>query len=66
MWRGLAAEAAADPVEGPAGTGPVAVGGFAFAPQGGDVADWSGFAPASLYVPDVALARRDGEARLTV
>ncbi len=65
-WRGLAAEAAADPLDGPAGSGLIAVGGFAFEPAGGDASHWSGFAPASLHVPDVAIARRDGETRLTV
>lgn len=65
-WRTLASEAAADPVDGPAGSGPVAVGGFAFAPTGGRAAHWHGFAPASLHVPEVSIARRDGEARLTV
>jgi salicylate biosynthesis isochorismate synthase/menaquinone-specific isochorismate synthase len=65
-WRDLAAHAVADPVDGPRGSGPVALGGFAFAPGGAGSAPWAGFAPASLHVPEVALARRDGEARLTV
>jgi salicylate biosynthesis isochorismate synthase/menaquinone-specific isochorismate synthase len=65
-WRGLAAGAAADPVDGPRGSGPVALGGFAFAPSGGRSADWQGFAPASLHVPEVSIVRRAGEARLTV
>jgi salicylate biosynthesis isochorismate synthase len=34
-WRELAAAAEADPAEGPAGAGLVAVGGVAFAPDGG-------------------------------
>ena len=65
-WRDLAAAAAADPVDGPSGSGPVALGGFAFAPQGGAVPHWSGFAPASLHVPELSIVRRAGEARLTV
>lgn len=65
-WRGLAAGAAADPVDGPRGSGPVALGGFAFAPDGGRSGDWEGFAPASLHVPEVAIARQGGEARLTL
>jgi len=65
-WRRLASEAACDPVDGPPGSGPVAVGGFAFAPAGGGAEHWSGFAAASLHVPEIAIARRDGEARLTV
>jgi salicylate biosynthesis isochorismate synthase/menaquinone-specific isochorismate synthase len=65
-WRALVADACADPVDGPAGSGPVAVGGFAFAPEGGSSAVWDGFSPALLTVPEVALARGDGQARLTV
>jgi salicylate biosynthesis isochorismate synthase/menaquinone-specific isochorismate synthase len=65
-WRALASAAAADSPDGPPGSGPVALGGFAFAADGGQAPHWSGFAPASLHVPEVALARRDGEARLTV
>ncbi|MFN8173469.1 MAG: isochorismate synthase [Solirubrobacteraceae bacterium] len=65
-WRALAAEAAADPPDGPPGAGLVAVGGFAFAPTGGSTPPWSGFAPASLVVPEVALARRGGDVCLTV
>jgi len=65
-WRSLAAEAAADPIDGPPGSGLVAVGGFAFAPDGGSARHWAGYAPASLHVPEVAIARQDGETRLTV
>lgn len=66
-WRALAATAACDPPgDGPRGSGPVAVGGFAFAPEGGQSPHWSGYAPASLHVPEVALARRDGDVRITV
>lgn len=65
-WRRLAADAVADPPEGPAGAGLVAVGGFAFAPQGGGSPVWAGFAPASLHVPQVAFARRGDDVRLTV
>jgi salicylate biosynthesis isochorismate synthase/menaquinone-specific isochorismate synthase len=65
-WRVLAARALADPPEGPPGGGLVAVGGFAFAPDGGDSPLWHGFAAASLIVPELSLARRDGDARLTV
>ncbi len=65
-WRRLSGDAAADPPDGPPGAGPVALGGFAFAPDGGGSAAWEGFAPGSLHVPEVALARRDGEVRLTL
>jgi salicylate biosynthesis isochorismate synthase len=56
-WRGMSAAAVADPTEG-LGSGPIAVGGFAFAPDGGGAPHWAGFEPASLIVPEVALTRR--------
>ncbi len=56
-WRALAAAAVSDPSDDPGRGGPVAVGGFAFAPQGGADPAWVGFEPASLIVPEVALAR---------
>lgn len=65
-WRELLAGAAIDPVDGPPGSGPVAVGGFAFAPQGAAAPHWAAFPPASLHVPEVAIQRRRGEAWLTV
>ena len=65
-WRALAAEALCDPIEGPGGTGLVAVGGFAFAAAGGATPQWSGFAPASLHVPEIAFARRGDDVRMTL
>lgn len=65
-WRELAARALADPPDGPPGAGPVAVGGFAFAPRGGEAPHWAGFPPGALTVPEVALARRGEDVRLTV
>jgi salicylate biosynthesis isochorismate synthase/menaquinone-specific isochorismate synthase len=56
-WRSLAAAAVSDPPGDPEGGGPVAVGGFAFAAEGGSTPPWEGFAPASLVVPEVTLAR---------
>jgi isochorismate synthase len=61
-WRALAAAAVSDPPEDPSDPGshsggPVAVGGFAFAADGGANPAWSGFAPASLVVPEVTIAR---------
>jgi isochorismate synthase len=56
-WRALAAGAVSDPPDDPDAGGPVAVGGFAFAPDGGAAPHWAGFEPASLIVPEVALAR---------
>jgi salicylate biosynthesis isochorismate synthase/menaquinone-specific isochorismate synthase len=65
-WRALAQDAIADPPDGPPGAGLIACGGFAFAPGGGASAQWSGFAPASLVVPEIAIARRGEQARMTV
>jgi salicylate biosynthesis isochorismate synthase/menaquinone-specific isochorismate synthase len=65
-WRTLAAAAVCDPVDGPRGSGVVALGGFAFADDGGQTPAWSGFSPASLHVPQVALARRGDDVRLTL
>jgi salicylate biosynthesis isochorismate synthase/menaquinone-specific isochorismate synthase len=60
-WRAMAREAV---TVGPAG--PLALGGFAFAPDGGSAPVWSGFAPAALVVAEVALARREGEVTATL
>ncbi len=65
-WRSLATDALSDAQQGPRGSGPLAVGGFAFAPDGGTAPHWSRFAPASLLVPEVAIARRGSEVRLTL
>ena len=56
-WRQIAAGALADPPEGPAGCGLVAVGGFAFAPDGGRSPRWEGYAAGSMIVPEVSIAR---------
>jgi salicylate biosynthesis isochorismate synthase/menaquinone-specific isochorismate synthase len=64
-WRALASTALCDGAD-LRGAGLVATGGFAFAPSGGDSPHWAGFAPASLHVPQVALAREGEEVRLTV
>jgi menaquinone-specific isochorismate synthase len=65
-WRELAAAALADEAPGAPGAGLVALGGFAFAPDGGASPMWSGFAPASLVVPELSLARRGRSTWLTV
>jgi salicylate biosynthesis isochorismate synthase len=65
-WRRLAGGADADAPDGPAGAGLVAVGGFAFAPEGGAAPHWAGFGAGELVVPEVALARRGDDVRLTV
>jgi salicylate biosynthesis isochorismate synthase/menaquinone-specific isochorismate synthase len=69
-WRALSAAAVADPADEPAGAGVggglIAVGGFAFAPDGGASPHWQGFEPASLTVPEVALARHERRGELDV
>ena len=65
-WRSLAARAVCDPPDGPPGAGLVAVGGFAFAPRGGAAPHWAGFGTAGVTVPELALARRGRDVRLTV
>ncbi len=49
-----------EPLEIPAGAGPVWVGGFAFAPEGGRAPQWSSLPPALMVLPEVSLLR-DGE-----
>jgi salicylate biosynthesis isochorismate synthase len=64
-WRELAAGAVSRG-EGVEEAGPVALGGFAFDASGSSSQAWSGFAPASLVVPEVAIARDGGPPRLTL
>jgi isochorismate synthase len=65
-WRTVAGAALADDSTGPGGSGLAAIGGFAFDAVGGTSPAWSGFAPASLVVPELSLARRRGRTALTV
>jgi isochorismate synthase len=65
-WQAVSGAALADQGDGPTGSGLTAVGGFAFAPVGGGSEPWAGFAPASLVIPEVSLARRGDRATVTV
>ncbi len=56
-WRALSGDAVGDDDVAPGATGPVAVGGFSFAADGGQSPAWEGFAPASLIVPELSIAR---------
>ena len=56
---------AEDPTRAPA-AGPVFMGGFAFAHEGGASPEWSSLPPASLVLPELTLSRQQGEARLTL
>ena len=64
-WRALVERAVSDAPDGPPGAGLVAVGGFAFAPGGGAAHHWAGFGNSDLIVPELALARRGRDVRLT-
>lgn len=64
-WRELAAGAVSWG-EGVEEAGPVALGGFAFAASGARSPAWAGFAPASLVVPEMAIVRGGGRARITL
>ncbi len=57
-WRELAAGAVEDE-QAPIGVraGPIALGGFAFSPDGGASPAWAGFEPGSMVVPEVAIRR---------
>ena len=57
---------AAEPEGLPAGAGPVWVGGFAFAPDGGGEPQWSSFPPALLVMPELILHRAHGRTHLTL
>ena len=54
-----------DPSRPPA-AGPVFVGGFAFADDGGASPEWRGLPPACLVLPEVTCVRQGEEARLTL
>jgi isochorismate synthase len=66
--RGFAmdAECENDLVGLPSGAGPVFCGGFAFADRGGQSAEWAGFDPAQLILPELSILRRAGRAWLTL
>jgi salicylate biosynthesis isochorismate synthase/menaquinone-specific isochorismate synthase len=49
-----------------AGAGPVWVGGFAFAPEGGAASHWSSLPPALLVLPELSLARSGSQTLLTL
>ena len=50
----------------PAGAGPVWLGGFAFAAEGGASSTWSSLSPGSLVLPELSLCRSGGRAFLTL
>lgn len=50
----------------PAGAGPVWLGGFAFAPDGGGSSTWSSLPPAAMTLPELSLCRSGDRSFLTV
>ncbi len=56
----------ADDALAPPASGPVFVGGFAFAAEGGSGPEWASLAPAQLVLPELSLAREGEEARITL
>ncbi len=65
-WNAATAHAWHDESPGAPGAGLVVVGGFAFAPEGGHAPSWAGFAPASMVIPEISLARRGRRTWITV
>ena len=61
----FADDPAEDPRRPPA-AGPVFIGGFAFAHDGGSSPEWSSLPPASLVLPELTLTRQGAEARMTL
>src|SRR5215210_4764629 len=61
----FADDPAEDPSRPPA-SGPVFVGGFAFADNGGASPEWAGLPPGCLVLPEMALSRQGTEARMTL
>jgi salicylate biosynthesis isochorismate synthase/menaquinone-specific isochorismate synthase len=66
LGRSAVADDAADDPARPPAAGPVFVGGFAFADEGGSSPEWAGLPPASLVLPELTLVRQGGEARMTL
>jgi isochorismate synthase len=65
-WRELCSGAFADHSGATHASGPIAVGGFSFADEGGSAPHWRGFGSSSLVVPELSIARsqRRGEPRV--
>jgi salicylate biosynthesis isochorismate synthase len=57
-WRELSGSAVGE-VADHERDGPVALGGFAFGPEGGRAPHWQGYPPASLVVPELSISRRE-------
>lgn len=66
-WRALLADASGGEAETDRwGTGPLAMGGFAFAPAGPAGAEWEGYPPGMLVLPRCSVATVDGQSWITL
>jgi isochorismate synthase len=66
LGRAAFADDPADDPTRPPAAGPVFVGGFAFADDGGSSPEWAGLPPACLVVPELTLVGQGAEARMTL
>jgi isochorismate synthase len=66
LARGALADDPAEDPHRPPASGPVFMGGFAFAHEGGSSPEWSSLPPACLVLPEVVLSRQGDQARLTL
>jgi isochorismate synthase len=66
LARGALADDPAEDPHRPPASGPVFMGGFAFAHEGGSSPEWSSLPPACLVLPEVVLSRQGNQARLTL
>jgi isochorismate synthase len=66
LARAAVADDPADDIARPPAAGPVFMGGFAFADDGGSSPEWAGLPPACLVLPEVALVRQRDEARMSL
>jgi isochorismate synthase len=66
LARGALTDDPAGDRAAPRGAGPVWLGGFSFAPEGGSAPEWSSLGPSRLVLPELGLAREGAEARMTL
>jgi len=66
QWRELASAAMSDEPTDIPGCGPVALGGFSFSDKVSSTGPWRDYEPASLCVPQISFARRDGELSISI
>ena len=65
-WRRLAGSLGVFEENGPSGSGPIAIGGFAFNGGSSSAGPWSAFGASSMIVPSVALRRTGNDTWLSL